>query len=47
MFVNLGFTSADNYVLSETFLILLALCRNILFMFYYQKITSRRYCVRY
>ena len=31
MFVNLGFASANNYMWSETFLILLALCRNILF----------------
>ena len=32
MLVNLGFASADNYMLSETFLILLALCLNILFL---------------
>ena len=31
MFVNLGFASADNYMWSETFLILLAMGRNILF----------------
>ena len=31
MFVNLGFASADNYMWSETFLILLAMSRNILF----------------
>ena len=30
MFVNLGFASADNYMWSETFRILLAICRNIL-----------------
>ena len=30
MFVNLGFSSADNYMWSETFLILLAMGRNIL-----------------
>ena len=30
MFVNLGFASADNYMRSETFLILLAMGRNIL-----------------
>ena len=34
MFVNLGFASADNYMWSETFLILLALCRNIVLPFY-------------
>ena len=30
MFINLSFTSADNYMWSETLIILLALCRNIL-----------------
>ena len=30
MFINLGFASADHYMWSETFLILLPLCRNIL-----------------
>ena len=32
MFGNLGFASADNYMWSETFLILLAMGRNILFL---------------
>ena len=34
MFVNLGFASADNYMWSETFLILLAMGRNKLFRFF-------------
>ena len=33
MFVNLSFASADNYMWSETFLILQTLCRNILFIY--------------
>ena len=42
MFVNLGFASADNYMWSETFLILLAMGRNILFLHTAHKVRTVR-----